>query len=41
VKARKQKKAPKAKLKKAKTLQGVKPLTTYIGETEKNIKQVF
>jgi hypothetical protein len=39
--ATKRKKAAKAKLKKARALQGVKPLTTYIGETEKNIKQIF
>ena len=35
MKATKQKKAPKAKLKKATALQGVRPLK-YIGETEKN-----
>jgi hypothetical protein len=35
MKATKQKKAPKAKLKKGAALQGVRPLK-YIGETEKN-----
>jgi hypothetical protein len=35
------KKAPKTKLKQAAAHQSVKPLATYIGETEKNLKQVF
>ena len=35
------KKAPKTKLKQAAAHQSVKLLATYIGETEKNLKQVF
>jgi hypothetical protein len=39
--ATRKKKVPKAKLKQAAALRNVKPQATYIGETEKHLKQVL